>query len=177
MSAMPAANPLSGIMGLLAEITRCQDAGAVTATAIMVFIGIDLMAFLSMPMEQDKQGRQDFIAWVNQYMRAAPDSTYQYEGRDVYGARCALLHNYAVEADYHIQNPDVRKFGYHNGGQHAYNPSIDDLLVIIGINSLVHDFMGAVGTFVQSMMADAGLRGRVAERIPRIVDVFPFSLE
>jgi len=141
----------------------------------MVYIGIDVMAFLSMPAGQDKQGRQDFIAWVNQYLRAAPESTYQYEGRDVYGARCALLHSYAVEADYHQQNPDVKKFGYHDGGKHAYNRAIDDRLVIIGINSLVYDFIGAFEAFVRSMMADAGLRGRVAERIPRIVDVFPFS--
>jgi len=175
MSAVPAANPLRGLMGLLTEITRCQDAGAVTATAVMVYIGIDVMAFLSMPAGQDKQGRQDFIAWVNQYLRAAPESTYQYEGRDVYGARCALLHSYAVEADYHQQNPDVKKFGYHDGGKHAYNRAIDDRLVIIGINSLVYDFIGAFEAFVRSMMADAGLRGRVAERIPRIVDVFPFS--
>jgi len=173
MSPVSAANPLSGVMGLLAEIMRCQNAGAVTATAAMVYIAIDVMACLSMPAGQEKQGRQDFIAWVNQYLRAARESTYQYEGRDVYGARCALLHSYAVEADYHQQNPEVKKFGYHDGGQHAYNPAIDGRLVIIGINSLVHDFMGAVEAFVRSMVADAGLRGRVAERIPRIVDVFP----
>ena len=139
-----AANPLNGVMGLLNEKTKCQDAGAVSATAVMVYIGIDVMAFLSMPADQDKQGRQDFIAWVAQYLKAAPESTYQYEGRDVYGARCALLHTYSVEANYHQQNPDVKQFGYHNGGQHAYNPEINDKLVVIGINSLVHDFMGGV---------------------------------
>ncbi len=168
-------NPLNGVMGLLSEITKCQDAGAVSATAVMVYIGIDVMAFLSMPAGQGKQGRQDFVAWVDQYLKAAPESTYQYDGRDVYGARCALLHTYAVEVDYHQQNPDVKKFGYHDGGQHAYNSAIDDKLVVIGINSLVHDFMGSVGAFVQGMIADVALRERAAGRIPRIVDVFPFS--
>ena len=175
MNAMPTANPLSSLMGLLAEIRRCQDAGAVTAAAVMVYIGVDVMAFLSMPAGQDKQGRQDFINWVNQYLRAAPESTYQYDGRDVYGARCALLHSYAVEADYHQQNPEAKNFGYHDGGQHAYDPAIDVRLVIIGINSLVHHFIGAFESFVRILMVDAGLRGRVAERIPRIVDVFPLT--
>lgn len=172
-----AANPLNGVMGLLQEIIKCQDAGATTATAIMVYLGIDVMAFLSMPAGQARQTRNDFIAWVNEYLRAAPQSTYQYDGRDVYGARCAMVHTYSIEADYHQQNPDVKRFGYHSGGQHAYNPNIDAGLVIIGINSLVHDFTGAVGEFVHAMIADQALRERVSARIPHIVQTFPFNLE
>ncbi len=174
MNAIPDPNPLNGIMGLLREIRQCQDAGAVTATAVMVYIGIDLMAFLSMPIGQDKQTRQDFIEWVNQYLQAEPESAYNYDGRDVYGARCALLHTYGVEAGYHEQNPDVKKFGYHDGGPHIYDPAINDRLVIIGINTLVHDFVRAVQAFVQCMGTDTDLRLRVAGRIPRVIDVFPF---
>lgn len=170
-----AANPFNGVMGLLNEIRRCQDAGATVATAIMVYVGIDAMAFLSMPAGQDQQGRQDFIAWVDQYLKAAPESTYQYDGPDVYGARCAMLHTYTIEADYHQQNPGVKRFGYHDGGQHAYNSEIDDNLVIIGINSLVHDFAGAVGAFVQAMVGDIALRERVADRIPRVVERLPVN--
>jgi hypothetical protein len=174
MNAVPG-NPLNAIMGLLHEIARCQDAGATSAAAVMVYVGIDAMAFLAMPAEQAKQGRADFIAWVDQYMRAAPESTYQYDGRDVYGARVAMLHTYSIEADYHQQNPEVKKFGYHDGGQHAYNPDVNANLVIIGINSLVHDFGGAVQRFVQAMQADAALRGRVAGRLPLLVDILPID--
>jgi len=172
-----AANPLNGVIGLLQEITKCQEAGATTVTAIMVYLGIDVMAFLSMPAGQARQTRNDFIAWVNEYLRAEPQSTYQYDGRDVYGARCAIVHTYSIEADYHQDNPDVKRFGYHDGGQHAYKPQINAGLVIIGINSLVHDFTRAVGEFVHAMIADHGLRERVAARIPHIVQTFPFNLE
>lgn len=171
-----AANPLAAVMGILEEIRKCQDAGATTATAIMVYVAIDVMAFLSMPCGQAKQTRQDFIAWVDQYLQAAPGSTYQYDGRDLYGARCALVHNYSIAVDYHEQNDDVKRFGYHDGGPHAYNPDIDMRLVIIGINSLVHDFHNAVHGFVQAMIADVALRQRVATRIPQIVEYFPFNL-
>ena len=170
-----AQNPLNGVMGILNQSARCQDAGATAATAIMVYVGIDMMAFLSMPDGQAKQTRADFIAWVDQYLKAAEDGTYQYDGRDVYGARCAMLHTYAIEAEYHHQNPDVKKFGYHDGGQHAYNPDENKHLVVIGINSLVHDFSGAVLTFVQAMIRDHALRARVAARIPQILDVFPIQ--
>lgn len=172
MNAVPG-NPLNAIMSLLSEIAKCQDAGATSAAAVMVYVGIDVMAFLSMPTGQAKQGRADFISWVDQYLKAAPESTYQYDGHDVYGARCAMLHTYSIEADYHQQNAEVKKFGYHDGGQHAYNPEINAHLVIIGINSLVHDFAGAVGAFVEAMKEDAALRQRVAGRIPQLVDVLP----
>lgn len=174
MSAVPG-NPLNPVIGLLNEIAKCQDAGATSAAAVMVYIGIDVMAFLSMPAGQAKQARADFIAWTDQYMRAAPESTYQYDGRDVYGARCAMLHTYSIEADYHQQNADVKRFGYHDGGQHAYNAEINPQLVVIGINSLVHDFGGAVGRFVQAMIADVALRERVAGRIPQLVDDLPIQ--
>ena len=162
-------------MGLLKEITKCQDAGAVSATAIMVYVSIDVMAFLSMPLNQESQERQDFINWVDAYLKADATSTYQYDGRDVYGARCSMVHTYAIEADYHQKNLDVKKFGYHNGGQHAYNPAIDKKLVVIGINSLVHDFMKGMGAFVQNMKVDPDLRQRVAARIPKIVEIFPIG--
>lgn len=171
-----ATNPLNGVMGLVQEIAKCQDAGAATATAIMVYLGIDVMAFLSMPAGQARQTRDDFIAWVNEYLKAAPESTYQYDGRDVYGARCAMVHTYSIEADYHQQNPDVKRFGYHDGGQHAYNPHVNPGLAIIGINSLVHDFTGAVGRFMHAIIADQALRERVATRIPRIVQTFPLNI-
>jgi hypothetical protein len=170
-----AANPLNGVLGLLHEITKCQDAGATASTAIMVYIGIDVMAFLAMPPGHPRQTRDDFIAWVNQYLHAAPNSAYQYDGRDVYGARCAMVHTYSIEADYHAQNPGVKRFGYHDGGGHAYDPVADAGLVIIGINSLVHDFVQAVGRFIQTMIADEALRQRVAERIPQVVQSFPFN--
>ncbi len=125
-------DPLAGIKSLLKEITKCRDAGAVCATAIMVYISIDVMAFLSMPIGQESQKRQDFIDWVDGYLKADAKSTYQYDGRDVYGARCSMVHTYATEADYHQKNPDVKRFGYHDGGQHAYDPAIDKNLVVIG---------------------------------------------
>lgn len=86
------------------------------------------------------------------------------------------LKTYTIEADYHQQNPGVKRFGYYDGGQHAYDPQIDAGLVFIGINSLVHDFGGAVQRFVQAMIADIPLHERVAAHIPQIVQLFPFNL-
>ena len=53
--------------------------GATSATVIMVYVGIDVMGHLSMPAAKTSATRQDFIAWVDKYLRAEPDSAYQYE--------------------------------------------------------------------------------------------------
>lgn len=99
-----------GISGLVAEIKRCEAAGATTAAVSMAFICIDTMAFLALPAGKDKQARTDFITWVDTYLKGHEDQPYQYRGIDVYGARCALLHAFGSEADYHQRYPDVKKF-------------------------------------------------------------------
>lgn len=169
-------NPAQSVLDLLAEIKKCETAGATTAAVAMAYICIDTMAFLGLPSSKDKQGRADFIAWVDKYLKGAPEQPYQYRGIDVYGARCALLHAFSSEVDYHQQYPEAKKFGYHDGGQHAYDPAIDERLVIIGTASFLNDVGIAVGTFVQDLIKDLDLRARVASRLPRVLATFPASV-
>lgn len=63
-------NPMQSIFDLLSEIKKCETAGATTGAVAMAFICIDTMAFLSLPVGRDKQGRADFIAWVDTYLKA-----------------------------------------------------------------------------------------------------------
>jgi hypothetical protein len=90
------------------------------------------MAFLCMPDNQPIQKKEDFIDWVNHYLRGHEKQPYQYNGIDVYAARCALLHTFGAESKSHTDNPEIKKFGYRNGGLHCFNPSINPTLVIIG---------------------------------------------
>ena len=91
----------------------------------------------------------------------------------MYGARCALLHAFGSEADYHQKYPDAKRFGYHDGGKHAYDPAVDDHLVIIGTASLLNDVIHAVGAFCEACKTDGELRARVENRLPRVLATFP----
>jgi hypothetical protein len=153
----------NGVSGLIAEIKRCEGAGATTAAVAMAFVCIDTMAFLALPQGRDKQGRTDFIAWVDAYVKGHEDQPYQYRGLDVYGARCALLHAFGSEAD------------YHDGGKHAYDPAQDEHLVIIGTASFLNDIVHAVGAFCEACKADQDLRVRVESRLPKVLATFPAS--
>ncbi len=133
------------------------------------------MAFLSLPVDREEQGKTDFIAWVDTYLKGHEDQAYQYQGLDLYGARCAMLHAFSSESNFHEKNETVKKFGYHDGGRHAYDPAIDDRLVVIGAASFLNDVTRAVCIFLESCKSDADLRTRVEKRLPKVLATFPFG--
>ena len=120
------------IIGIIEEMKKCEEAEAIFAALAMAYVCIDTMAYLSMPESQSEQRRQDFIDWVNTYLRGHPHQPYQYNGIDVYAARCALLHTFGTEAKIHREDPSITMFGYHNGGMHKIDLNISPKLVING---------------------------------------------
>jgi len=91
----------SAITDLVNEIKTCEKAGATSAAVAMAFVCIDTMTYLSLPDGRETQGRADFIAWVNAFLKGHEDQPYQYRGLDVYGARCAMLHAFGSDSDFH----------------------------------------------------------------------------
>jgi hypothetical protein len=163
----------NSIAGVIAELKKCEDAGATAAAIAMAFVCIDTMAFLSMPEEQTAQGRQDFIDWVNLYLEGHQDQPYQYAGIDVYAARCALLHAFGAEAELHRNNPDIKMFGYHDGGLHAFDPDISPNLVLLGTASFFDDVVRAVERFMEACQSSPDLRARVEARLPKVHQLVP----
>lgn len=165
----------SGVKALVAEIKKCEQAGATTAAVSMAYVCIDTMTYLSLPIGREVQGKTDFIAWVENYLRCHEDQPYKYRGIDVYGARCALLHSFGSDGDFHVRNPDAKKYGYHDGGMHAYDTVINNRLVIIGTASLINDVLLAVTAFIEECETDSDLRRRVEGRMHKVLATFPFA--
>jgi len=161
------------IKGLIDEIKTCEKAGATTSAVAMAFVCMDTMAYLSLPAGRETQGKADFIAWVDAHLKGHEDQLCQYRGLDVYGARCAMLHAFGSESDFHEKNENAKKFGYHDGGKHPYDPAVDERLVIIGTASFLNDVVHAVSAFLEGCKTDADLRGRVEERLPKVLATFP----
>lgn len=139
----------------------------------MAFICIDTMALLALPAGQDKQGRVEFIAWVDTYLKGDSAQPYQYRGIDVYGARCAMLHAYGSEVDYHDKYQDAKIYAYYDGGKHAYDPTVNERLVIIGTPSFLNDVVLAVEAFLTACQTDKDLRARVEARLPKVLATYP----
>jgi hypothetical protein len=165
----------NAIIELVNEIKRCEKAGATTAAVAMAFICIDTMAILSLPPERNKQSANDFIVWVNTYLKGHEDQPYQYRGIDVYGARCALLHAFGSEVYYHKKKSDAKKYGYHDGGMHIYDPAEDEFLVIIGTASFLDDVVHSVEAFLETCKVDSNLLTCVECRLPNMLATFPIK--
>lgn len=60
---------------------------------ILLYSTMDIVASLDRPESKDDMTREDFISWVDEYMR--PSTRLQCSAIDLYAARCGLLHTYA----------------------------------------------------------------------------------
>jgi hypothetical protein len=168
------------ISQMINEIKKTENAGALNATLMQIYVYIDALSFWGRPVDQEKTTRKDFIEWVDKYLKADSGQSYQYEGKDVYGARCALLHSFSSEADYHTKNIDTKMFGYHDGGQHGYNEAIHKTLVMIGIPSFVDDFIYAIGEFLKDIKKRISIPDEkrvLEERLSKVLAVIPFRDE
>jgi hypothetical protein len=164
-----------GIMDLLNEISTCLKADATVAAVAMIYICIDTMAFLAMPAGQTVQGKRDFVAWVDTYLKTEAGQPYEYRGIDVYAARCALLHAFSAETEAHRKDLSIVRFGYTDNGPHKFDPAIDSRLAMISAMRLFFDLSAAVARFVEGLKTDVGLRKRVAARLPALYATFPIN--
>ena len=166
------------LVQMVQEIKKCENAGAWNACIMQVYVYIDALAFLGMPSNCQTNTRSHYIAWVDKYLKGNKEQTYQYRGKDLYGARCAILHQFSSEGDYHSKNTDTLVFGYHNGGRHVFNPSINENLVMIGIPSLVDDFISAIELFlgdIQIRVGDKNEQEILQIRMDKILGTIPIQ--
>lgn len=161
-----ATNGYAPIFDLYQEASKAQDAGALVAALSMVFVGIDTLAWLSLPLGRNSVRREDFCTWADTYLQADAQQPYQYVGIDIYAARCAMLHHYGIDADLHNGPNPPKKFGYLDNGPHKADGSD---LVLISLAVLIHDFGTGIGSFIQAARRDADLKVRIDSRVLQLV--------
>ena len=159
-------NPYSDVIidSICGDIKKVRDSGVLAGTVILVLSAIDAMAYLSMPLQQKDVQRNDYINWVDEYMKTDPSQPYQYKGIDLYGARCGIIHRYGVESSLSEQGK-CKVFAYNNGSKHYYNPSVDKKLIILSIRRLFNDFFKAVEKFLHAARTNDNLKARIDSRI------------
>jgi hypothetical protein len=63
---------------------------------ILIYAGIDIMAWLNRDESHQENNRNDFKNWVNKDL--LPESGLNCNADDLYGARCSILHSYTAES-------------------------------------------------------------------------------
>lgn len=152
------------------DIKKARDKGILAGSVILALSAIDAMAFLASPIKQRNVTRDDYINWVQKYMKTDSSQSYQYRGIDVYGARCGIVHRYGAESD--LSDKDkCRVFVYSNRSEHIYNPAINKDMVIISIYRFTNDFFRAVKEFLKDIAGDPHLKTRTDGRIMKLFRV------
>ena len=79
-------------------------------------------------------------------MKTDSKQPYQYQGIDLWGARCAIVHIYGATSSL-SDSGKCNIFSYHNGSEHMVKPSVDERFIAISWPRFINDFFGAMKKF------------------------------
>lgn len=160
------------INGIVGELHHVHQAGYLRATIILVYCGIDALAYLSMPQNQERVRQEDFVAWVDRYLVFRDG--LRLPGIEVYAARCAMVHTYTAEAGLHRAGRVRRKIGYMDEALPEIQASADvQNLVLVSVRGLVDALCGGVQTFLRELVQDEPRRRTVARRLETMMQELP----
>jgi hypothetical protein len=144
------------------------------SAVILIFSGIDSMAFLNMPESQTDVKRTDFIDWVDRYMKFPCKE--KLTGADLYGARCAMLHTYGVVSKM-SRDGKCRMVGYMSESvpEIRFNPGVNKNFVLVSVPALAESFYKGIDEFLVNLFTNKE-KVRVAEdRLKWFVQELPVT--
>lgn len=146
----------------------------IASALILIYSGIDAMAFLDMPEKKEPEEvcGADFVAWVDKWLRLRGD--VQLTGEELWGARCGVVHCLGVEsrATRHKTKP-CRKIGYMwKSNCPAVRKAHSDM-VFVDVDALAEAFFSGIDKFIVALFA---ARPTLAEkRFRKMIRAYPFK--
>lgn len=130
------------------------------AALILTYSGMEMMAFLNMPRDKQDVTRSDFIDWADKYV--APHLALTLTGKDLYGARCGVLHG-----------TDSRLTRERHARVIRYRSTNEDASVV-PVDMLVDSFFAGIDAFLADRSWDAAKTALIRERIEQMLKTLPF---
>lgn len=138
---------------------------------ILLYAGIDGMAWVSIPDDRDEVTGDDFQDWTRSYL--LPDSGLDCDEADLWAARCGLVHSQIMDSRIARQGR-ARHIWYHVGpGNRSFIPiheTSKQLPATISLGQLVAAFRRGTERFFERIERDSELRARVWQRAHRYFD-------
>ena len=160
--------------GIKRDIRIALEQECFRAAIILIYSGIDTMAYLNMPSNQDDVVKEDFIYWAERYIHFPCKE--QLTGVDLYGARCSMLHHYGSSSRLSREGK-CRQIVYfdNNVPEISYNPKISNEIIIVSINGLAKAFFKGVDDFLVNLFADSD-KAQIAEsRLQKLMQMLPYK--
>ena len=82
---------------IIKSIGLCLNAKLQISSLVLLYSGIDIVAWLNRPVSKERATRKDFIRWVDSYL--LPNPNIKCKAIDLYAARCAIIHSYSFSSE------------------------------------------------------------------------------
>jgi hypothetical protein len=150
--------------------------GCYGAAVILIYSGMDSMAYLAMPKDQTDVTRKDFIDWADRYIRFPCKD--QLTGADLYGARCAMVHTYSVYSQMSREGK-ARLIGYMDKSvpEVRYNQTVKKELVLVSVPALAEAFFKGIDSFLVDAFSDKARAPIIEARMKNLVQCLPVRKE
>jgi hypothetical protein len=150
---------------LLETIDECVQKRRTIPALVLLYTGLDVLA--SLERRSDEGTRAAFVRWIEWYL--LPARRLPCDARELYGARCGILHTFAAGSDL-SRKGTVREVIYAWGTgtcaelQEAAEHMRPGRYVAIHIHDLVEAFRIAMDTFVEHLSRDSARWSAVSKR-------------
>ena len=142
------------ISDLLAAIKACYEKELITASLMLTYSTIDILAWLDRKTGQADVKPSDFINWVDTYL--LPNSDLPCQAIDLWGARCGLLHSYISASRVSRKGKALElHYCWGDASTKAHQECLDEL----GINAKsikVEKLFGALENGIHHFLIDMG---------------------
>ena len=154
--------------GIRKGIQVAIDNKCYSSAVILIYAGMDAMAYLNMPATQEDVTRTDFINWSERYIKFPCKE--QLNGKDLYGARCAMLHNHSVFSKM-SRNGECRNICYMDISipEIRYDKAISESVVLVSIQALAEAFFNGINQFLIDLFSDKEKSSIAEKRLDNLV--------
>jgi len=163
----------------LMAVEACLKSRLKLPGLLLLYAGIDIMAWLNRPESHIDVQRSVFIGWADKYL--LPGTGLACSAIDLYAARCSLLHSYT--ADSRLSREGRAKQIFYTWGTvcaEDLQERIDNVetlsAVAVHVEHLFHAFRIGVGRFKQSLSNDPEKANLVYERAGKFFSHVPPSI-
>ncbi len=161
--------------GIKKGIQATLDAGCYGSAVILIYTGIDAMAFLGMPEDQEDVTPKDFMAWTVRYLKFPCKE--QPTPTDLWGARCGMLHNYSSFSRLSRESK-CRNIGYIDESKPEVmsDPNVPTL-ILVSVKGLADAFFRGLDQYMIDLFSN-GKRAEVVEkRFDKLIHSMPIDYE
>jgi len=143
---------------LITAIDTCFKNKLFMPGLILLYSGIDIMAWLDRKKSHPDVKGSDFIRWTKSYI--LPNLCVSCEAIDLFGARCSLLHSYTAESRL-SRVRKAKKIFYAWGPkraeelQYVLNRSGKEHIVVLDVGELFSSFQKGIQDFVLFLQQDS----------------------